>query len=488
MRAWRKASGRAAPSRGRRRGRRGAAAWLARGESTCVTVYGPLYERLRVNIRGLHPGARRLDDREGYGRVLGRPGLDLKRRELCVAAVCAATEQDRQLHSHLHGALHAGASAGEIEGALAVGGRGTERGQQRAHRASLVARAGGELMAFIDRARVHVEAGTGGSGCSSFRREHRVPMGGPDGGDGGRGGDVIVRGDSNLSTLLDYTYRDRWVAERGEHGSGNNKTGASGADVVLPMPPGTVIRDAKSANCSARSSATATRSWSPRADAAGRGTPSSPPRRINRRANGSRAKKGRSGTSSSNSSSSPTWGSSVAERGEVHAALGDLRGAPQDRRLPVHDAVAEPRRRAAERPSHVRGRRHSRHHRRRARREGTRPAIPAAHRAHAHPGVPDPGGRAWIGRWSTTRCGSEIASYSAGARGEAALRGVHENGPDRRARSAAASTRLTRFGIYAISSAARQGLDTLLDAWWTTLLSLRKAATFAAKAEDAARP
>src|SRR5689334_17329413 len=68
-------------------------------------------------------------------------------------------------------------------------------------------------------------------------------MGGPDGGDGGRGGDVRVRADSNLSTLLDYTYRDKWEAETGDHGSGANKTGASGADVILPVPPGTVIRD-----------------------------------------------------------------------------------------------------------------------------------------------------------------------------------------------------------------------------------------------------
>ena len=99
---------------------------------------------------------------------------------------------------------------------------------------------------FIDRAVVKVEAGTGGSGCTSFRREHRVPMGGPDGGDGGRGGDIIVRADSNLATLLDYTYRDRWQAERGEHGKGANKTGASGESIVLPVPPGTVIRDADS--------------------------------------------------------------------------------------------------------------------------------------------------------------------------------------------------------------------------------------------------
>ncbi|MGI8498974.1 MAG: GTPase ObgE [Gemmatimonadaceae bacterium] len=99
------------------------------------------------------------------------------------------------------------------------------------------------MTSFIDRVVIRVEAGTGGSGASSFRREHRVPMGGPDGGDGGRGGDVIIRGDSNLATLLDYTYRDRWVAGRGEHGMGSNMTGRSGADVVLPVPAGTIVRD-----------------------------------------------------------------------------------------------------------------------------------------------------------------------------------------------------------------------------------------------------
>jgi GTP-binding protein len=99
---------------------------------------------------------------------------------------------------------------------------------------------------FIDRVVVRVAAGTGGSGQVSFRREKFAPMGGPDGGDGGKGGDIYVRADANLATLLDYTYRDQWEAERGQHGEGSNRTGRSGNDIVLPVPPGTILRDLES--------------------------------------------------------------------------------------------------------------------------------------------------------------------------------------------------------------------------------------------------
>jgi GTP-binding protein len=99
---------------------------------------------------------------------------------------------------------------------------------------------------FIDRAVVRVTAGTGGSGASSFARFKYKPKGGPDGGDGGRGGSVYVRGDANLATLLDYRYRTTWQADRGEHGKGKTQTGASAADVYLPVPPGTEVHDAES--------------------------------------------------------------------------------------------------------------------------------------------------------------------------------------------------------------------------------------------------
>ena len=92
----------------------------ARGERVCATVYGGQYERLRANITRLHPDVEAWMISEGYGKVLGRPGLELKTRELCIIGLLAAQDAAHQLYSHLRGALNAGASVAEVEAALAV--------------------------------------------------------------------------------------------------------------------------------------------------------------------------------------------------------------------------------------------------------------------------------------------------------------------------------------------------------------------------------
>ncbi len=101
-------------------------------------------------------------------------------------------------------------------------------------------------MKFIDEALIEVFAGKGGNGCMSFRREKFIPFGGPDGGDGGRGGHVYVEADSNLNTLIDFRYQRLYRAKNGEHGRGADQFGAAGDDLLLRVPVGTLIRDAES--------------------------------------------------------------------------------------------------------------------------------------------------------------------------------------------------------------------------------------------------
>ncbi len=96
---------------------------------------------------------------------------------------------------------------------------------------------------FIDQAKIYVKAGDGGRGCISFRREKYIPKGGPDGGDGGRGGHVYFQSVEGLDTLLDFAGRHHWRAANGRPGSGKNKHGANGDDLIINVPPGTLIHD-----------------------------------------------------------------------------------------------------------------------------------------------------------------------------------------------------------------------------------------------------
>lgn len=100
-------------------------------------------------------------------------------------------------------------------------------------------------MKFIDEAKIYVQAGGGGDGCVSFRREKYVPRGGPDGGDGGCGGSVMLVVDPGLTTLLDFHYQKHYKAKRGQHGKGKDKAGKDAPDCILRVPPGTVVRDAE---------------------------------------------------------------------------------------------------------------------------------------------------------------------------------------------------------------------------------------------------
>ena len=98
-------------------------------------------------------------------------------------------------------------------------------------------------MNFIDRVEIHVKAGDGGNGCVSFRRERYVPRGGPDGGNGGRGGDVVIVVEPQMRTLLDLRYRREYKGKKGSQGEGSRKTGKSADQVVIKVPPGTIIED-----------------------------------------------------------------------------------------------------------------------------------------------------------------------------------------------------------------------------------------------------
>lgn len=99
-------------------------------------------------------------------------------------------------------------------------------------------------MKFIDEAIISVQSGDGGNGCVSFRREKHVPRGGPDGGDGGKGGDVVLKSTSRRRTLYPFQFKSQFIAQKGAHGQGKQKTGKNGPDLIIEIPPGTLVKDA----------------------------------------------------------------------------------------------------------------------------------------------------------------------------------------------------------------------------------------------------
>jgi GTP-binding protein len=98
---------------------------------------------------------------------------------------------------------------------------------------------------FVDKVKIHVKAGNGGNGCIGFRREKNVPRGGPNGGDGGKGGNVVTQAIEHLNTLVEQYFTQHYKADNGEHGQGKDMHGADGADVIIRVPPGTIIKDAE---------------------------------------------------------------------------------------------------------------------------------------------------------------------------------------------------------------------------------------------------
>jgi GTP-binding protein len=159
---------------------------------------------------------------------------------------------------------------------------------------------------FIDEAKIRVKAGDGGNGCMAFRREKFVPRGGPSGGDGGRGGDVVMVSSQRHNTLIHFRYNPEHKAQRGEHGMGSNCTGLDGHSVTLQVPVGTSLYDQDTGELIHDFEQPDEQVVSPRADAADAATSTSPPPSTRLRASTNSAAPARSATTASSSSCSPT--------------------------------------------------------------------------------------------------------------------------------------------------------------------------------------
>ena len=242
-------------------------------------------------------------------------------------------------------------------------------------------------MQFVDEVDIHIQAGHGGSGSLSFRREKFVPRGGPDGGNGGIGGSVYAVADPHRNTLVHFQFNPEYKAQRGGNGAGALRTGRGGRD--LEIPGAGRHADLLEGSRQRRARADRRPDQGRPARAARQGRPRRTGQRALRHLDQSRAAQGAARRRGRRVRSSPDAEAArgcrpgrLSECRQVDADLGDLGGEAEDRELPVHHADAEPRRRRAQRRSQLRGRRRARIDRRRARRTRPRPPVPAPHRAH----------------------------------------------------------------------------------------------------------
>ena len=162
---------------------------------------------------------------------------------------------------------------------------------------------------FVDRVTLHVVAGRGGNGVASVHREKFKPLGGPDGGNGGPGGSIILRVEQDVTTLIDYHHNSKRVGENGGHGAGAHRNGAHGQDIVLPVPDGTVVVDENGEVLADLVGARHRAGRSPPVVAVASATPRWPPPSARPPASHCSASRATSGSSTSSSRSSPTSGS-----------------------------------------------------------------------------------------------------------------------------------------------------------------------------------
>ena len=233
---------------------------------------------------------------------------------------------------------------------------------------------------FVDRVVIHARAGNGGNGCASVHREKFKPLGGPDGGNGGRGGSVVLVVDPQVHTLLDFHFHPHVVAPSGKQGAGSNRDGAAGADLELRVPDGTVVLDengrllADLVGAGTRFEAAAGGRGGPGQRRAGVAGPQGARLRAARREGpGPRPHPGTQDRRRRRADRVPVGR-------QVVTGVGDLGGQAEDRRLPVHHAGAQSRRGVGGR-AHLHRRRRARADSRRVRGPRPRPGLPAAHRA-----------------------------------------------------------------------------------------------------------